>query len=125
MAKVASFAMKVVRDLADAPELPAFDPETAKLPTGSGSPVRVAFGSIPDFAEHPKGFRINGTTPGSPAEGLGLKAGDVITSFGGRPIRTLYDFQEALSAFKPGDTVKVQWLRGEASLEGQAALRGR
>lgn len=125
MAKVASFALKVVRDLADAPELPAFDPETAKLPTGSGSPVRVAFGSIPDFAEHPKGFRINGTTPGSPAEGLGLKAGDVITSFGGRPIRTLYDFQEALSAFKPGDTVKVQWLRGEASLEGQAVLRGR
>lgn len=125
MATVAEFALKVVRDLADAPAIPAFDPETAKLPTGRGGPVRVAFGSIPDFTEHPKGFRINGTTPGSAAEGLGLKAGDVITTFAGRPIRNLYDFQEALSACKPGDTVKVKWLRGEEAMEGDAVLRGR
>lgn len=125
MATVAEFALKVVRDLADGPGVPAFDPETAKLPSGRGGPVRVAFGSIPDFTEHPKGFRINGTTPGSPAEGLGLKAGDVITAFAGRPIRNLYDFQEALSACKPGDTVKVQWLRGEEGMEGDAVLRGR
>lgn len=125
MATVAEFALKVVRDLADAPEVPAFDPETAKLPRGRGGPVRVAFGSIPDFTEHPKGFRINGTTPGSAAEGIGMKAGDVITSFAGRAIHNLYDFQEALSACKPGDTVKVQWLRGDQALEADAVLRGR
>ena len=126
MATIATMAEKIIRDLADADQAPVFDPETAKLPAmRNGGPVRVAFGSIPDFAENPKGFRINGTSPGSAAESIGLKAGDVITTFGGKRIRNLYDFQEVLSTFKPGDKVRVVWMRGEASLEQDAVLKGR
>lgn len=126
MRLLADMADQVIRDLANAEAVPAFDPETAKLPTVRDmGPVRVAFGSIPDFTEHPKGFRINGTSPGSSAEALGLKAGDVLLSFGGKPVKNIYDFQAALSAFKPGDRVKVQWLRGEEAMEGEAILKGR
>jgi len=125
MATVTEMAERIVRELADAEQVPPFDPETAKLPAMRGGPVRVAFGSVPDFAENPKGFRINGTSPGSAAEAIGLKAGDIIVTFGGRTIRNLYDFQEALSAFKPGDKVRVKWLRGEATQEAEATLKGR
>ncbi|MDP2876283.1 MAG: M28 family peptidase [Holophaga sp.] len=125
MATITTLAEKIVRDLADADQVPAFDPETAKLPTVRGGPVRVAFGSIPDFTENPKGFRINGTSPGSAAEAIGLKAGDVMTTFGGKRIRNLYDFQEVLSSFKPGDKVRVVWLRGETTMEQDAILKGR
>lgn len=126
MLKLADMAQKVIVDLADAPELPAFDPETAKLPTlRDQGPVRVSFGTVPDFTENPKGFRINGTSPGSAAEALGLQAGDILLTFGGKPVKNIYEFQGALSAHKPGDKVKVQWLRGETPMEGEATLKGR
>lgn len=126
MTAVARMGERVVRDLADGPTVPAFDPETAKLPAARpGGPIRAVFGILPDFGENPKGFRINGTTPGSPAEALNLKAGDILTSFGGRPVKNLYDYTEALSALKPGDRVQVKWIRGEEPMEGEVVLKGR
>jgi hypothetical protein len=126
MVSLATMAERVIRDLADAPQVPPFDPETAKLPAMRGNgPLRVAFGGIPDFTENAKGYRINGTSPGSSAEGIGMKAGDVMISFGGKRIRNLYDFQEVLSSHKPGDKVRVVWLRGEQEMEAEATLKGR
>jgi hypothetical protein len=125
MVVVANVAEKIIRDLADATQVPAFDPETAKLPTVRGGPVRVAFGSVPDFADNPKGFRISGTTPGSAAEAIGLKTGDILTSMGGRNLRNIYDLQEVLSTFKPGDKVVVKWLREDVPMEAEATLKGR
>jgi len=126
MAIVATMAEKIIRDLADAAQVPAFDPETAKVPTGRNSgALRVAFGGLPDFSENAKGYRINGTMPGSAAETIGMVAGDVMTSFGGKRIRNLYDFQEVLSSCKPGDKVRVVWLRGDKEMEAEATLKGR
>ncbi|MCL6615267.1 MAG: hypothetical protein K6U03_11765, partial [Firmicutes bacterium] len=48
---------------------------TAEMPT---SERRVSFGAVPDFAYAGPGVRLQGVTPGSPAAGAGLEAGDVI-----------------------------------------------
>lgn len=69
------------------------------------------------------GARIDGITPGGPAEKAGLKAGDVITRFNGTalggaesedddrsgPGLKLIDLAHAL---EPGDTVQVEYRRG-------------
>ena len=69
------------------------------------------------------GARIEGITPGSPAEKAGLKAGDVITRFNGTalagaqseddensgPGMKLIDLAHELD---PGDTVQVEYRRG-------------
>lgn len=125
MATLATFAVSVVKDLASTPQAPAFDPETAKPPKALGSPMRIAFGTLPDYAANPKGFRITGVSAGGTAEGLGLKGGDIIVEFGGRPIRDIQDYMAALGAFKPGDRVLVRWLRGEEALQAEATLKGR
>lgn len=126
MAELAAYGRAVVLQLADGESVPAFDPETAKIPTkGNGGPMRIAFGSIPDYADNPKGFRINGVSAGSTAEALGLQAGDIITRFGDRPVKDIYDFMGALGAYNPGDKVIVQWLRGDRPMQGEATLRGR
>ncbi|WP_291270976.1 M28 family peptidase [Geothrix sp.] len=126
MAKLAPFGRAVVLDLANADTLPAFDPETAKLPMkGDGGPMRIAFGTIPDYSDNPKGFRINGVSKGSTAEALGLQAGDILTKFGERPIKSIYDFMAALGAHKPGDKALIQWLRGEQTMQAEDTLRGR
>jgi S1-C subfamily serine protease len=126
MAKLAAYGRAVALDLADAETVPAFDPETAKIVMrGDGSPMRVAFGTLPDYADNPKGFRINGVSRGSTAEAVGLQAGDILIRFGGRAVKNIYDFMDALGAHKPGDKVVVEWLRGGQAMQAEATLKGR
>ncbi len=126
MARVAAFSRSVILDLANGETVPAFDPETAKLPMrGDGSPMRIAFGTIPDYADNPKGLRINGVSKGSTAEAIGLQAGDILIQFEDKPIKSIYDFMGALGAFKPGDKAVIQWLRGDQVLRAEATLKGR
>ena len=126
MVIVANYARSVVLDIANAEQVPAFDPETAKLPSGKGmGGVKVSFGVIPDYAENTDGFHINGAMPGTPAEAVGLKSGDIITMFANRRVKTIYDYMDALAAGKAGDSVTVKWLRDGKSMEGQAVLKAR
>ncbi|MBI1752079.1 MAG: M20/M25/M40 family metallo-hydrolase [Acidobacteria bacterium] len=126
MVKLAAFGKAVTLDLANADILPAFDPETAKLPSrGDGGPMRIAFGTIPDYADNPKGFRINGVSQGGTAEAIGLQPGDILIQFGDKTLKNVYDFMGALGAYKPGDKVVVQWLRGDRLMKAEATLKGR
>ena len=126
MAMVADYAHSVAMDLASSDQVPAFDPETAKLPAGKGmGGVKVSFGVIPDYAEHTDGFHINGVMPGSSAEAIGLKSGDIILMFAARPVKTIHDYMDALTAGKAGDSVVVKWLRDGKPMEGQAVLKAR
>src|SRR5205085_11792202 len=72
----------------------------------------VYLGSIPDMsAAETNGLRLMGVSPGSPAEQAGLRAGDVIVEFAGRPVKDLYQYSDALYAHKPGDEVGIVILR--------------
>jgi putative serine protease PepD len=55
--------------------------------------------------------RIAGTRPDTPARRAGLKAGDVVTALGGRPVSTGDELASAIAAHKPGDTVSVTYTR--------------
>ena len=83
------------------------------------------FGSIPDFAEPPKGVRFADITPGSPAAKAGLKAGDILVKFGSDAVNNLYDFTYALRAHKAGEEVEVEVLRGNGSLTAKVLLTER
>ena len=91
----------------------------------SGSGYGPYFGSVPDFAEPPRGVRFADITPGSPAAKAGLKAGDILVKFGTDAIQNLYDFTYALRAHKPGDEVEVEVLRGDKSITTKVALTER
>jgi S1-C subfamily serine protease len=60
------------------------------------------------------GILLDGTTPGSPAEKAGLKAGDWLLSIGGTRMEDLRSMVDLLRARQPGDTVEVIYQRGEA-----------
>jgi hypothetical protein len=126
MVKLAAFGEAVALDLANGDTTPAFDPETAKIPMqGDGGPMRIAFGTIPDYADNPKGFRINGVAKGSTAEAIGMQAGDILVQFGDKPVKNIYDFMGALGAYKPGDKAIIQWLRDGQLMKAEASLKGR
>jgi S1-C subfamily serine protease len=73
----------------------------------------VYLGTIPDMASSGvAGLKLTGVRAGSPADKGGLKAGDVIVLFGGREVRDLYTYSDALYAHSPGDNVEVVYVRG-------------
>ena len=58
-----------------------------------------------------KGALIKTVTKGSSAEKAGLKEQDIITGFGGTKISTAEDLAKIVKAYKPGDEVKITYLR--------------
>jgi hypothetical protein len=131
-AKVLQLVADVSEDLREAPERPLFvrvkEPEHPGDVAGSStahSGYGPDFGSIPDFGEGIKGVKFADIREGSPAFKAGLKPGDVLVEFDGKPIQNLYDFTYALRAKKPGDEVMVKVIRGSDSVEAKVLLTKR
>jgi len=101
------------------------NPHAGVASSGSGNGYGPYFGSIPDFAEPPRGVRFADITPGSPAAKAGLKAGDILVKFGSDAIQNLYDFTYALRAHKAGEEVEVEVLRNDKSLTAKVQLTER
>jgi len=76
------------------------------------SRFNVYVGTIPDYG-YSEGFKITGTSPGSPAEEAGMQDGDILLLFGTTEISSIYDYMTALSRHKPGEEVPVVVRRGE------------
>ena len=56
------------------------------------------------------GALVVAVVPGTPAAGAGLAAGDVITSFNGKPITSVAELTTAIHADKPGQTAVFGWV---------------
>lgn len=117
----------VAERLVQAQARPRYIKVQAPQPTATASATSGGawFGSIPDMGETKGGFRISDVTKGSPADEAGLKGGDIIFEFDGKPVANLYDFTYALRAKKPGDEVLVKYRRDGQAKETKAKLRSR
>ena len=93
---------------------------------GSGGGYGPYFGSVPDFSEGDSpGVKFADVREGSPAGQAGFKKDDVMISFGGVPIKNLYDFTFALRERKPGDKVEVVVLRQGKEVKATVELTNR
>jgi putative serine protease PepD len=61
-------------------------------------------------------------TPHSPAATAGLHKGDVITQLGGQPVAQASDVASALAGRHPGDTVQLDFSRGQTAYMTQVIL---
>jgi putative serine protease PepD len=80
---------------------------------------------VPDFAEGINGVKFADVRESSPAAKAGLKQGDVMVEFDGKPISNLYDFTYALRGKKPGDEVTVKVMRDSKPLTVTCTLSRR
>jgi aminopeptidase YwaD len=126
--RLLSLVSEIATHLADEAGRPQFVRLAQPAPTsgaGGGGGYGPYFGSIPDFSEVPNGVRFADVRDGSPAAKAGLKAGDILTQFDGKPIQNLSDFTYALRSKKPGDEVLVRVLRDGKSIEAKVLLTER
>ncbi|MEJ2192199.1 MAG: M20/M25/M40 family metallo-hydrolase [Nitrospirota bacterium] len=78
----------------------------------NGHPVRtVRLGTVPDYAYQGRGVRLAGVVPGSPAQSIGLREGDVLTGVNGQEVSSLRDLARVLSSLSPGERVSVVFSR--------------
>jgi hypothetical protein len=121
MTRIARLVADIVRDLATAPERPAYI-EVASKQFARGGGDRPYFGSIPDFGKPGKGYAITGATKDSPAARAGLQGGDVVIRLGESAVTGLEDFDSALRKHKGGETVPVVVLRDGVEVTLQVTL---
>ena len=111
-ARVVGLAERVVRAIADEPARPTYVRVAAPVQASSRTGSDVYLGSIPDMAGgDTPGLKLTGVRAGSPADAAGIKAGDIIVEFGGKPVKDLYQYSDALYSHKPGDEVVIVVLR--------------
>jgi hypothetical protein len=113
--------------LANAEDRPTFITVAEDKPAGGsgGGGYGPYFGSIPDFGQVENGVRFSDVKPASPAAKAGLKAGDILVQFGGKPIKNLYDFTDALRNSKVGDVVEVKVMRDGQPVTASVKLEQR
>jgi Zn-dependent M28 family amino/carboxypeptidase len=122
-ARVVALAARVARAIADRQSRLTFVRSAQPAPMAGPQGNEVYLGTIPDMAAgDTPGLRLTGVRAGSPADAGGLKGGDVIVEFGGKPVKDLYEYSDALYSHKPGDVVTVVVLRGGQRLALQVTL---
>lgn len=124
-AQIGEAALGAIRELADATTAPAFDAESAKVlfPT-LGRLSRAIFGAQPGAGSSPQGLLMGEPRQGTPAAGLGLRAGDILVRFKGQPVKTLFDLNALIGSCAPGDRVKIAWIRRGKTQEAAVVLAG-
>jgi hypothetical protein len=123
-ARVVNLAFEMIKSVDRRPARLSFVRSTRPSRVArSASGSQAYLGSIPDMsAGTMPGLRLTGVRAGSPAEKGGLVAGDVIVEFGGRAVTDLQSYSDALYAHKPGDVVKVVYLRDGKKVETTVTL---
>ncbi|MEX2301513.1 MAG: M28 family peptidase [Bryobacterales bacterium] len=120
----------IASELAGAEEPPLFSKvEAPRHGSGGdgagGGGYGPYFGSVPDFGQVESGVKFADVRADSPADKAGLKAGDILTRFGDKPINNLYDFTYALRDSKVGEVVEVRVLRGGQEITSKVTLEQR
>ena len=124
--KVLSLVYPMLAKVANEPERLQYTQVQEPQPQGGGAGgYGPYFGSIPDFRDDLKGVLFSDVRPDSPAAKAGLKAGDLMVQFDGKPIQNLYDFTYALRAKKPGDVVLVVVKRNDQEVKANVTLEAR
>ena len=79
-------------------------------------------GNEPDLGTL-SGVWVNQVEESSAAAEAGLQKGDVLTEINGKEIHKMSELQEALAQRRPGDKVKVVWLRNKSKMSKTVTLK--
>lgn len=91
--------------------------------TPRGPMLGIGGENVPDAG----GALIGSVTPGGPADKAGVRPGDLVTSFDGKPVKSLEELAQAISRKSVGDRVKIEVLRNgkKTTLDATLARRPR
>ena len=86
------------------------------------NPEMPVLGIVMGMPRGVKGVPVDAVAPRSPSAAAGVRAGDVIQTFDGSPVRDGNKLLVMLAKRQPGDTVKLGLLRDRKTLELEVGL---
>lgn len=72
-----------------------------------------------------RGVYVAGVNEGSAAKEIGMKEGDIITHINEKAVSTSSELQETVARYRPGDKIKVSYIRKDEKKEGYAVLKNK
>jgi membrane-associated protease RseP (regulator of RpoE activity) len=87
--------------------------------------VGVPGGTISDKTRHDESWQVGSVVKGSAAAEAGLKTGDVIETFDGKPVATWDDVTTKIQAHAVGDRIHFQVVRDGRTINKSAVLQPR
>lgn len=78
------------------------------------------FGCV--FRDTDFGLEVVSAMGDSLAQRVGLTAGDIVIAIAGAPVVTRAELESLMRVLPSGETVEVEWVRGDAKLEAKAAV---
>lgn len=96
--------------------------EIAQLLISDGEATYPTIGASVRTSEGPAGAEIASLTKSSAAKKAGLKVGDVLTSVDGTPVRTMVDAIVRIRVNRPGDRIKIGYIRDDDKAEADVVL---
>ena len=122
MARIGQMIFLTIAALGNRAERPEWNPEY-KMPTGAADGPRLGI-TTEDLTDEEVAalklgaadgaVRLSGITPGSVAEKVGLKEGDIVVAFGGSALPKedpLGELRKRIGAVKPGVPVPIEFVR--------------
>ncbi len=138
MLRIADLGELLLLEIARRPARPEFvaAAEPAKNPHGAGMPgdsgadpgrigVGAYLGTVPDYGAEVTGVKLADVREDGPAAKGGLKGGDTIIGFAGKPVSSIYDYTESLARAKPGDQVEILIKRDDREVTLKVTLGSR
>lgn len=133
--KIVDLAYRIAVDASTRPDPLVFgeakkeEPKTEETkPAADATPARVGmgrvrFGIMPgDYNDETPGVLVGEVRPGTPADKGGLKKDDRITKWNGKELKDVEAFTAEMREAKPGDKVKITYLREGKEHETELTL---
>jgi Zn-dependent M28 family amino/carboxypeptidase len=114
METISDFAFALASNIADRANNLTF--QQTKDPERTVSKMRISLGIMPDHTGTTAGVKVQAVSKGKAAEKAGIKVGDLIIAIGNQDIKDLYQYMDALSAFKKGDQTKITVIRNNEKI---------
>lgn len=83
---------------------------------------KVTLGIMPDYAGNSKGLKVTSVMDGGAASKAGFQDGDIIIKMGEIEVGDIYDYMNALSSFKKGQTTTVIIMRNGEKLKKEVTF---
>ncbi len=86
---------------------------------------RVRFGIAPGDYSGEEGVVVGDVYANTPAASAGLKEGDRMTAWNGKPLKSVEDWMPLLQAHQPGDKVEITFIRAGKEMKATCTLTAR
>jgi pimeloyl-ACP methyl ester carboxylesterase len=124
---ISTLLLSIAATLATSPQAPADSPGGLRRGAFFGASVAPVPDEVRDRLklEAGQGSLVNGVIPGSTAEAIGLKAGDVILAVDGAKMEGPSAVIRAIGRHKGGESATIDYRRGDEALKREVTLQGR